>query len=84
VIGYTYRVTNSGNVTMTNVTINDAHIGYGTLPVPGNEAIFTDAAPFGNSVDAATNGSWDTLAPGDVIEFTSTYTVVQADIDNLQ
>jgi uncharacterized repeat protein (TIGR01451 family) len=83
-IGYTYRVTNSGNVTMNNVTINDAHVGFGTPPVPGGETIFNDVAPTGNSTDAASNGSWDVLAPGDVIEFTSSYLVVQADIDNLQ
>lgn len=83
-IGYKYRVTNSGNVTMNNVTINDAHVGFGTPPVPGNEVIFSDVAPTGNSTDAATNASWDVLAPGDVIEFTSNYVVVQADIDNLQ
>jgi uncharacterized repeat protein (TIGR01451 family) len=80
-ISYIYRVTNSGNVTMTNVTISDAHIGYGTDPVPSNETLIS--LP-GNSTDAAVNGSWDSLAPGDVVEFTSTYTVVQADIDNLQ
>lgn len=83
-ISYTYRVTNSGNVTMNNVTISDAHIGYGTDPVPGSESIYSDAVPTGNSTDAATNASWDVLAPGDVIEFTSNYVVVQADIDNLQ
>ena len=81
IISYIYRVTNSGNVTMTNVTINDAHIGYGTDPVPTNETL---VSPPGNSTDAAVNGSWDSLAPGDVITFTSAYTVVQADIDNLQ
>jgi large repetitive protein len=81
IITYVYRVTNSGNVTMSNVTISDAHIGYGTDPVPTNEAL---VSPPGNSTDAAINGSWDSLAPGDVVEFTSTYTVVQADIDNLQ
>ncbi len=81
IISYIYRVTNSGNVTMTNVTISDAHIGYGTDPVPTNEVL---TSPPGNSTDAAINGSWDSLAPGDVVEFTSVYTVVQADIDNLQ
>jgi large repetitive protein len=84
IIGYTYRVTNTGNVTINNVTISDAHIGYGSAPVPGNETLFTDVAPLGNSTDAATNATWDRLAPGDVIVFSSTYAVVQADIDNLQ
>jgi len=38
----------------------------------------------GDSVDAANNGSWDSLGPGDSIRFTGTYTVTQADVDNLQ
>jgi uncharacterized repeat protein (TIGR01451 family) len=84
VIGYTYRVTNTGNININNVTITDTHNGYGSDPVPGNEAMFNDVAPLGNSTDAGTNASWDVLAPGDIIEFTSTYAVVQADIDNLQ
>jgi large repetitive protein len=83
-IGYSYRVTNTGNVTIANVTINDSHNGYGSDPVPGSEAMFNDVAPLGNSTDVATNGSWDSLSPGDTIVFTANYTVVQADIDNLQ
>ncbi len=83
-IGYTYRVTNTGNVPINNVTINDVHGGFGTDPVPGNEVLFNDVAPLGNSTDAGVNASWNVLAPGDTISFTSNYSVVQADIDNLQ
>lgn len=35
------------------------------------------------SIDAR-HGIWQSLGPGDVITFTAPYTVVQADIDNLQ
>lgn len=35
------------------------------------------------SIDAR-HGIWQSLGPGDVITFTVPYTVVQADIDNLQ
>jgi len=42
-----------------------------------------DAGTAGDSTDAAMNGSWDVLAPGDVITFTGTYTVTQADVDSL-
>jgi uncharacterized repeat protein (TIGR01451 family) len=83
-IGYTYRITNTGNVTVNNVTVADVHNGYGTDPVPGGESLFTDVAPLGDSTDAAVNGTWTSLAPGDTVQFTSSYIVVQADIDNLQ
>ncbi|MCB1381782.1 MAG: DUF11 domain-containing protein [Notoacmeibacter sp.] len=81
VITYTYEVTNTGNVTITGVTISDVHGGYGTAPVPGSE---TGVTVTNGSTDAAANGSWDTLRPGDTIRFTATYTVVQSDVDNLQ
>ena len=38
----------------------------------------------GDSTDAAVNGSWDSLAPGDQVTFTANYTVTQNDIDTLQ
>ncbi len=81
VITYTYTVTNTGNVSITNVTVGDVHNGYGTAPVPGGEAPGTVT---NGSTDAAANGSWDVLNPGDSITFTATYTVVQGDVDNLQ
>jgi uncharacterized repeat protein (TIGR01451 family) len=83
-IGYTYRITNIGNVTVNNVTVGDVHNGFGTAPVPGSESLFTDVAPLSDSTDAAVNSSWNSLAPGDTVQFTSSYVVVQADIDNLQ
>ena len=83
-ISYSYAVTNTGNVTINNVTISDVHNGYGAFPTPAGEVIQTDIAPAGDSSDAAANGSWDVLSPGDTIRFTTIYQVVQADIDNLQ
>ncbi len=84
VITYTYQVTNSGNVTMTNVTVADTHNGSGTFVGPGSETIFTDVAPSSDSTDLLTNGIWDTLGPGDTLKFTATYTVTQQDVDLLQ
>ncbi len=84
VIGYTYRIRNTGNVTVNNVTVADVHNGYGIDPVPGSEILFNDVAPAGDSTDSSINASWNALAPGDTVQFTSSYTVVQADIDNLQ
>jgi len=83
VVTYTYTVTNDGNTIIRDVSIDDTHNGSDPAPIPGNEALLTDAAPAGDSTDAATNGSWDELAPGDVVTFTGTYTVTQADVDNL-
>ncbi|MEP3050882.1 MAG: hypothetical protein ABJP48_07235 [Erythrobacter sp.] len=84
VVTYTYTVTNDGNVTIRGVTVSDSHNGAGAAPVPGSETLLTDAGTLNDSIDATNDGSWDVLAPGDTITFTGTYTVEQADIDNLQ
>ena len=84
-ITYTYRVTNTGNVAVNTISIAEVFSGYGTDPIPLNEALVTDAAPLGDSVNGTVNdGIWQSLGPGDVITFTAPYLVVQADIDNLQ
>ena len=81
VVTYTYQIKNSGNVTMANVTVADAHNGSGTFVGPTNE---TPVLPVNGSTDAGVNGSWDSLAPGDTVKFTATYTVTQQDVDYLQ
>ncbi len=79
---YTYVVTNTGNVGMGNITVADVHSGSGAFATPANETL-TDIAPTGDSTDAtANNGAWTTLAPKDVVTFTTLYTVTQTDIDN--
>jgi uncharacterized repeat protein (TIGR01451 family) len=84
VITYTYTVTNDGNVTINNLTLADVQNAAGPAPVPGSE-ILSDTPPNGNSTDTTANdGVWDVLAPGDTLTFTATYTVKQADVDNLQ
>jgi len=77
-VTYTYLVTNTGNVDIDNVTVEDKHSGTGTQPVAGGEVLTNTS---GLSNDATVNGSIDTLAPGDVAAFTSTYVITQADID---
>ncbi len=85
VVTYRYDVTNTGNVTMSNVGVSDSHNGNNTLPVPGGEAMLADAGTLGDSTDAtAANSQWSSLAPGDSVRFTASYTVNQSDVDLLQ
>ncbi|WP_299030919.1 hypothetical protein [uncultured Sulfitobacter sp.] len=82
-ITYTYVVTNTGNVTLTDVTVDDQHTaanGVSTLAV-GGDTLTTDVKEIGTSVDSAAAGIWSTLGPDDVVTFTATYRVTQADID---
>ncbi len=82
VIVYGYAVTNAGNVTLTGITVNDVHGGSGPFPTPASETL-TDNAPFGDSSDAVPgDGVWTTLAPGDVVNFSASYTVTQTDVNN--
>lgn len=86
VITYTYTITNTGPVTMSNVSLGDVHNGSGADPVPdADAATLTDNGAVGDSTNT-TNGDsdYDTLAPGDVLTVTATYTVTQDDVDNLQ
>ncbi len=82
-IDYTYDVANTGNVTLTDVTVTDQHTsasGTIALPVAGDTQI-TDGGLPNDSTDAAENGIWDSLAPGDVVRFTASYEVQQEDVD---
>lgn len=84
-VTYTYTARNTGNVIIRNVAIDDVHNGAGPAPTPVGETLTTDAGTTGDSTDAtADDGIWSALAPGDVVTFTGTYIVQQADIDNLQ
>lgn len=86
VITYTYTVQNTGNVAITNVSINDTHegaaIGAGLII---GETLVTDGplAPGIASTDsAANNGTWSLLQAGATITFTYAHTVTQAEFDN--
>ena len=62
VVTYTYAVTNTGNVTINNVSVTDSHSGAGPL-------------------GAITPANVTTLAVGDSVDFTASYTITQADLD---
>jgi len=83
-VTYMYDVTNTGDVTLSNIVLSDAHAGTGLAPVPSSESLQNDVAPILDSVDGGANGIWDTLGPGDTIRFTAQYIVTQQDVDTLQ
>ena len=83
VITYTYTVTNDGDTIIRDVAITDTHNGSDPAPVPGDETLFADNGTSGDSTDAAIDGTWDVLAPGDTITFTGSYTVTLQDAANL-
>lgn len=83
VVTYTYMVSNTGNVTISNVTVADAHDGLGLpLPAPGNETGVVTTN--GSSDPGGVDGSWDTLRPGDQVAFSANYTITQDDVNQRQ
>jgi hypothetical protein len=80
-INYAYAVINNGNVTLTNVDLNDVHQGQGTWNDPVHVSL-QDNGTAGDSPDTSANATiWGTLAPGDAVNFAASYTVTQQDID---
>ncbi len=83
-ITYTYVVTNDGNQDVSNISLSESHNASGPVPTPAGEVLSQDNLPFGDSIDSSSNGTWETLGPGDQITFTGQYVVTQDDIDRLQ
>lgn len=73
-ISYTFTAINTGNVTLTNVTLTDDKVTATDL------ALFSDVGPQNDSSDTAAVG-WASLAPGDVLRATATYTIQPVDLD---
>ncbi len=86
VITYTYVVVNDGNQIISDISLSDVHGGSGTAPAPNaDSAILTDTGTIGDSTNLTTgDGSWDVLAPGDILSVDALYTITQQDIDTLQ
>lgn len=87
VITYTYTVVNSGNVTISSLSINDIHEGSALSGEPSAETLTSDgplaaATPSVPSVDAVTdNAVYSTVRPGATVTFTYVHTVTQAEVD---
>ena len=67
-ITYTYAVTNTGNVTLTNVVPADAGPKFNGIAGTGSLGVYTPALA--------------TVVPGATQNFTATYTLTQADVNN--
>jgi hypothetical protein len=87
-VNYTYVISNSGNVPMTGVRVNDVHGTPGVVvPVgPGGIAGETLTVPGIYGAAASTDGTgndgiWNTLAPGASVQFNYSHTVTQAEIN---
>jgi|GEM_PF-2669956 uncharacterized repeat protein (TIGR01451 family) len=83
VVTYTYTVTNNGNQTIDNVEIDDSgHTGLGPWVDPTHAGSAIDNGLPGGSADTNADPTiWGELGPQDVIVFSTTYTITQADID---
>ncbi|MBL8792099.1 MAG: DUF11 domain-containing protein [Rhizobiales bacterium] len=73
-ISYSFTVTNSGNVSLTNVILADPAV---TLSAP----TLNDQGTTGDSNDGLLSAGWDELGPGDTLTYTATYILTNADVN---
>ena len=75
-VTYTFAVTNTGNVDLSGVSVND------TQEPPAGGLASGPTCQSLSSPSGACSGSSTSLAPGQSATFTATYTVTQADLDH--
>ena len=76
-VTYTFVVTNTGNVTLSNASVADVQ----TAPA-GSLTSGPTCVSLANPTGTCSGSTASSLAPGQSATFTATYTVTQADLDN--
>lgn len=79
---YTYEVSNTGNVTIRNITIQDTHEGSLLSPSPAGETIILEGPNQPSDVGTANDGLIDLLDVGAIATFTVTLPITQEEVDN--
>ena len=79
---YVYQVTNNGNVTITNVSIQDTHEGSLLSPAPAGETIIVEGPNQPSDIGTPDDGLIDRLEVGAIATFTVTLPITQEEIDN--
>lgn len=79
---YTYEVTNSGNVTLNTVAVQDVHEGVIVSPPPAGETVTVPGPNATTDIGTPNDGVVDVLDVGATVTFTIDLTVTQQEVDD--